>query len=100
VFRHIRISQDWVLLTLVVLLAGFCLFAAAGQYWLPLILCLPFIVVTLMILKKLSDARWCTTCQQATQQVAKENRPEEKIYYHCSSCGQTINSGVNASWYD
>ncbi len=99
-FKQIRVSKDWVLLTLLVLLAGFCLFAVAAQYWLPLALSLPFIFVTLMILRKLSNARWCATCQQATHQIAKENRPQEKIYYHCSKCGQSINSGVNTSWYD
>jgi len=33
------------------MLAGFCLFAVAAPYWLLFVLCLPFIVVTLTILK-------------------------------------------------
>lgn len=99
-FKHIRVSEDWALLALLCLLTVFSVMAAAAGLWLLFILCVPFLIVTLIILNKLSNARWCSTCQQATQLVAKEERPEEKIYYQCSTCGQSINSGVNASWYD
>ena len=91
---RIRIREDWLELTLGVMLGYIATRAGLAGDRAVALLAAGMLAGTCYLWWRQAKARWCTHCQAPMKRTLVQKQDWEKICYVCDSCGRVHDSGV------